>query len=71
MCLFCGVVDDVGNLCAGQTQHATSKRINKEKNRAFSDNLLQQVSELQDGGVLSFLFLHCDPRNELPLCVSY
>ena len=37
-CLFCGVADDVSNLCAGGTQHATSKKINEEKNGAFSDN---------------------------------
>ena len=37
--LFCGVADDVSNLCAGGTQNGTSKNINEEKNRAFSDNL--------------------------------
>ena len=38
-CLFCGVADDVSKLCADGTQDAASKKINKEKNRAFSDNL--------------------------------
>ena len=56
-CLFCGVADDVSNLCAGGTQHATSKKINEEKNRAFSDNLWRQASKLQDSRVLSFFLL--------------
>ena len=38
-CFFCRVAKDVSNLRAGGTQHATSKKINQEKSRAFSDNL--------------------------------
>ena len=30
MCLFCGVTNDVSNLCAGGTQHATSKKITRK-----------------------------------------
>ena len=43
-CLFCEVANDVSNICSGGTQHATSKKINKKKNRAFSDNLWRQAS---------------------------
>ena len=52
--LFCGVSNDVSKLCAGGTQHETLKKINEEKNRAFSDNLWRQASKLQDSRVLSF-----------------
>ena len=55
--LFCGVADDVSNFCAGGTQHATSKKINEEKNRAFSNNIWRQASKLQGSRVLSFLSL--------------
>ena len=64
-CLFCGAADDVSNLCAGGTQHATSKKINKQKNRAFSDNLWQQASKLQDSRVLSFLSLGTGVAQEM------
>ena len=56
-CLFCGVANDVSNLCADETEHATSQKINEEKNRAFSDNLWRQVSKLQSSRVLSVLCL--------------
>ena len=55
--LFCGVSNDVSKLCAGGTQHETLKKINEEKNRAFSDNLWRQASKLQDSHVLSSLSL--------------
>ena len=64
-CLFCGVADDVSNLCAGGTQHATSKKIIKEKNRAFSDNLWRQASKLQDSHVLSFFSLGSGAAREM------
>ena len=54
-CLLCGVADDVSNLCAGGTRHATSKKIKEEKNGAFSDNHWRQASKLQDSRILSFL----------------
>ena len=38
-CFFCRVAEDVINLRVGGTQDATPKKINDEKNRAFSDNL--------------------------------
>ena len=63
--LFCGVADDVSNFCAGGTQHATSKKINEEKNRAFSDNLWRQASKLQDSRVLSFLSLESAAAREM------
>ena len=64
-CLFCGVADDVSNLCAGGTQHAKSKKIKKEKNWAFNDNLWQQPSKFQDSCVLSFLFLGSAAAREM------
>ena len=47
----------MSNLCAGGTQHATSKKISKEKNWTFNDNLWLQASKLQDSRALSFLSL--------------
>ena len=44
----------MSKLCAGGTQYETLKKINEEKNRAFSDNLWRQPSKLQDSRVLSF-----------------
>ena len=64
-CLFCGVANDVSNLFAGGTQHATSKKINEEKNRAFSDNLWRQASKLQDSCVLNFLSLGSAAAREI------
>ena len=64
-CLFCGVADDVSNLCAGGTQHATSEKINEEKNQTFSDNLWRQASKLQDSRVLSFISLGSAAAREM------
>ena len=58
-------VEYVSNLCADGTQHATSKKINEEKNRAFSDNLWRQASKLQDSRVLSFLSLGSAAAREM------
>ena len=63
--MFCGVADDVRNLCSGGIQHATSKKINEEKNRAFSDNRWRQASKLQDSRVLSFLSLASTAAREM------
>ena len=63
-CLFC-VSDDVSNLCAGGMQDATSKKINEEKNQAFSDNLWRQASKFQDSHVLSFLSLGSAAAREM------
>ena len=63
--MFCGVADDVSNLCAGGTQHATSKEINDEKIRAFSENLWRQASKLQNSRVLSFLSLGFTEAQEM------
>ena len=64
-CLFCGVADDVRNLCSGETQYATLKKISKETNQAFSDNLWQQASKPPDSRVLSFLSLASAATQEL------
>ena len=49
------VANNATNFCAGGAQPATSKKINEEKNRAFSDNLWWQASKLQGSCVISFL----------------
>ena len=54
-CYFSWVANNVTNFCPGGTQPATSKKINEEKNRAFSDNLWWQASKLQGSCVISFL----------------
>ena len=63
--MFCGVADDMSNLCAGGTQHATSKEINDEKNWACSDNLWRQASELQNSRVFSFFSLGSTEDQEM------
>ena len=64
-CFFCGVASDISNLCAGGKQRATSEKISKEKNWAFSVNLWQQASKLQDSRVLSFLSLESAVAQEM------
>ena len=59
------MADDVSNLCAGGTQHATSKKINEEKNRSFKDKLWRQTSKLQGSLVLSFLSLGSTAAQEM------
>ena len=44
-------------MCWWNTNKATLKKINKEKNWAFNDNLWQQASKIQDSYVLTFLSL--------------
>ena len=63
--MICGIADDVSNLCAGGTQHATSKKINEEKNRSFKDKLWRQTSKLQGSLVLSFLSLGSTAAQEM------
>ena len=64
-CLICRLADDVSNLCADGTQHATSKKINEEKNQTFKDKLWRKASKLQGSRVLSFLSLGSTAPQEM------
>ena len=72
-CLFCMKIDDLTNLCAGGTQHATADSVNEENNRSFSEKLWDRASKLEDTRILKFLSGGTAASRELnyhPACLA-
>ena len=54
-CLFCLQIDELKNLCAGGTKHASASSLDQESNISFTKRLWEEASVLEDDRVLRFL----------------
>ena len=52
---FCSKEDDLANLCAGGTLHATDNRVNSQHNEEFSNRLWDKAVKLNDLRIVGIL----------------